>query len=156
MLKIWSDLGGDIRATSPHRDWEAIHWAVGAGNSETFDVLLDEYEDAIGSIVDACGWSLLHLAARRTCLGPPTDQAFDSMKIIRRLLECGCDPAQKTPPTMAYGHDGGKYTPGDFACKVGPEFHQAYRQILADLQMQVAFELGVDTDSSEDEYFDCA
>ena len=156
MLKYWRDLGDDGRWKTEPKNWEAIHYAVQAGNWPTFKVLFEEHGGDVKDLRDAREWSLLHIAATRACVAPANLPDFDSMMIIRQLLISGCDPDLETPATRAFGLDGKRHTPETLAQRVGPDFHNAYLEVLHAVQSQVADDLGIDDDTSDDEYFDCA
>lgn len=79
----------------------------------------------------------------------------DPVMIVRRLLERGCDPHSRTPPTRADNLDRVVYTPEALAQKVGPQFHGAYLQLLKDLNLEVADDLGLADDGSDEEYLEC-
>jgi hypothetical protein len=50
MLQIWRACNGDVHLRSQPIGWEAIHYAVQAGNLPTFSVLLKDHGDIEGII----------------------------------------------------------------------------------------------------------
>lgn len=148
MITMWEKLQGNYRWKSLPIAWEAIHYAVHAGNSATFGVLLELYGEQARELLDARGWSLLHMAATRPCTGPPNDSSFNQMSIVRDLLRLGCDPFLQTQPTRAENLEFKAYTPEDLARRTGSEFHTEYMKALND-------HLGLCDGGSDDEFFDC-
>lgn len=61
--------------------WNAIHHAVFYGNLETFDFLLDYFENAATDVRDIRGWTLLHIAGEA-----------GHVEIVRRLVKSRADP----------------------------------------------------------------
>jgi ankyrin repeat protein len=123
MLRIWRACNGDVHSRSQPIGWEAIHYAVQAGNLSTFSVLLEDYSDTVKELFDARGRSLLHIAATRPFAASPDDISSDPTMIVRSLLERGCDPYSRTPPTRADNLDRVVCTPETMAQKLEPTKH---------------------------------
>lgn len=127
LLKIWSDFGANCRLETGEKRWEAIHYAVQAGNPETFEALIELYGDMVTGIRDDRGWSLLHIAATR-----PAEDVKDPTRILRQLLALGCDPNLSTLPTRSENLDGEAYTAEDIARKSGVLPYANYKQALGE------------------------
>lgn len=120
-----------------------INYAVQAGNPETFEALVRLYGETASQVIDARGWSLLHIAATR-----PAEFVKDPLVIVRRLLELGCDPNHRTLPTGPEGSSREAYTAEDIAKQTGPLFHARYVRFLD--------EVGIAHDDPEDKFYECA
>jgi ankyrin repeat protein len=120
--------------------WSAIHHAVEAGNWPTFSTLIPSYSNGTNDMVDARGWSLLHVAA-----------SVGSKEIIRSLLESGASPDSLSLPCWSriepslYGR---RCTPEDVAEGYGPEKHAIYLVVLKDFGVLKETDEGIEEEET--------
>lgn len=126
--------------------WTAIHQAVFHGNCATFEELLPEYDDTAKHMVDARGWTLLHIAA---------SAGHDS--IVRHLLGFGLSPdAKSTPydshmPEQLYGR---RCTAGEVAAAQSPEREKAFLEVLHGHRLSTGYVIiPSDSDDEDDQEF---
>jgi ankyrin repeat protein len=108
--------------------WSAIHYAIDAGNWDTFATLLPYYGNIVKDIVDERGWSLLHLAAAR-----------GHKQTIRYLLQIGTNPYLQSIPSKAYLPESllnKRCTPEDIAEAYGQEQRKVFLDIVQELGIE--------------------
>lgn len=136
-------LGADpLKAILPLH-WQAIFYAVQAGNWPTYSKLLPHYGLDVVRMADVRGWSLLHIAAD-----------IGSRLHIRDLLKRGANPNRESDPFVSYVEDnlrGRSLTPEDVARANSPEVHQIFLDVLSELAMQLVPPTSTDEDDDDDD-----
>jgi ankyrin repeat protein len=132
-IEILITLGAKPLLSNGPLQWSAIHYAVDAGNWDTFTALLPYYGSTVKDIVDERGWSLLHLAAAR-----------GNVQIMRYLLQLGANHCLQSISSRAYLPEAlfdRRCTPEDVAEVYGQEQHKLFLGIVQKLGLEVDCDL---------------
>lgn len=114
-IKVLISLGVNPLVPSAHLHWQAVHYAVTAGNEQAYFELVNYYGDNAVRMVNKRGWTLLHIAA-----------SIGSRPLRRTLLEGGSDPDRLSRPFFSYMDKslaGKKFTAEETARAHGPNSH---------------------------------
>ena len=109
--------------------WSSIHYAVDAGNWNTFSALLPCYDNTLKDMVDDRGWSLLHLAASK---------GYE--QIISYLFQVGANPRLQSQPSRSYLPESlfdRRCTPRDVAEAFGEEQDKVFAQTAQELGIEL-------------------
>ncbi|KAK3632365.1 hypothetical protein LTR56_016379 [Elasticomyces elasticus] len=102
--------------------WNALHHATFYGNNATFDSLLPYFADEVVTMVDARGWTLLHIAA-----------SAGHDEIVKCLLCLGADSNARSMPFWSHMPDslhGQGWTPQEVAAAQSITREQQYVRAL--------------------------
>jgi ankyrin repeat protein len=118
-------LGADPADLSSSLSWTALFYAAHFGNWNTFRALLSLETGPIEDIVDARGYTLLHVVASE-----------GQEDIMRTLMEAGVDPSRACRPSIRPGVPQELYgracTAGEVAAAAGLGILRAYIDVLGD------------------------
>ena len=140
------DLGANPHQEAMPLRWTAIHQAVYHGNPETFEALLPVYGDAVKDMVDARGWTLLHIAA-----------SAGQDRISRRLLSIGLSADARSKPYRSHMPASlfeRMCTPQEVAAAQSTDVEMSFLEILREHGLSTGYVMiPSDSDGDDDQEF---